>query len=301
LNYEVQVIIIDDCSDINYYDNYYSSVKDAFPKIIIQRCEIWIGIGGGARNIGVNISNSKYLLFVDSDDILRKNAISTLMKYSSEKRIVFANHIKVIDNDVENYNKGIFLNILKECQEIMDYPILYSNFICVPVIIPRILFNKVGGYPESIYSGEYVSLWGRLYFESNIEEILYIDEVLYEYYPRENGNSHSNIELHVTDKCKQFEVLANSLFLKVKRYVCYKSKSNFPSLYVPVFENERQYIPPWAEIENDLWNVSKKYSYINYKQPKVHCIGVKVDPQVLASDKRKVKVRELEYDAIIAT
>ncbi|RLA95083.1 MAG: hypothetical protein DRG69_04100 [Deltaproteobacteria bacterium] len=264
--YDVEVIAIDDCSDKRHYERYSSYIKNTFPDLIIRRSEIWMGIGG-ARNIGANLSNAKYLLFIDSDDILRKNAITTLMEHSSEKKVVFANHIRVGNNSTVRFNKKIFLEILKESYKIIDSPFLYTNFICMPAIIPKSLFTQIGGYPKQIYSGEHVALYGKLYFESDLKEIIYIDKVLYEYHPRENGNCFSNLKQHVAGKCDQFKILARTLGLNVVDYISLVSKHNLPSLYIPIFSGGECYIPSWAKIENGSWTVKKELiGYYNRRQ-----------------------------------
>lgn len=256
--YDIDVTVIDDCSDEKHYNEYSSYIKKNFPEIIIQRLEKWKGIGG-ARNVGASLSEVKYLLFMDSDDVMRKNAIATLMEHSSEKRIVFANHIKVDNDRTILFNKQIFLEILNDSYKIMDCPFLYTNLICMPVIIPKKLFTQVRGYPERIYSGENVALYGKVYFESNLEELVHIDEVLYEYHVRKDGNCFKDLQRHFAGKRQQFEILARSVGLNAVKYISYPSKhNNISSLYIPVFQNNKRYIPPWADIENNVWNVNKK-------------------------------------------
>ena len=135
---------------------------------------------------------------------------------------------------------------------------LYSNFIGVPSIISLNEFNKVGGYPELIYSGEHISLWGKLYFELNIE-LFHIDENLYEYYPRLDGNCYSNVLKHVNGKCKQFMNVAQLAGINVDRYVWVADgHDGLSSLYTPTLRDTLN-LPSWASIETpSKWSIKRE-------------------------------------------
>lgn len=256
--YRARIIVVDDYSDNKYFETYSHHIESIFPDIMIERCETWRGIGG-ARNRGADLSNSAYLLFVDSDDVLRSEAVVTLMRYAHERGIVFADNIEIKDNVVTKYDRQIFLEILKGLRSTLESPFLYTNFICMPALIPRKLFFQAGGYPEGVYSGEHVALWGKLYFQSDLEVITFVGEVLYEYYPRTDGNSHRDLKRHVIGKCTQFEILATSVGLPVVRYVFLAVGRNMPSLYVPILQNVGTYVPSWAKRTGDSWEVSRQF------------------------------------------
>jgi glycosyltransferase involved in cell wall biosynthesis len=245
----IQKIVIDDCSNEFYFNEYRKLIKSKYPDVNIKRNTSWRGIGG-ARNKGAKVSKSEYIMFVDSDDVLRKNSVKKMMNYVANDRVIFSNHIKqnIKDKKYIISNKSIWIKILERYPSGLDCPLLYSNFIGVPSIIPLNGFNKVGGYPELIYSGEHISLWGKLYFELNIE-LFHIDEILYEYYPRLDGNRYSNVPKHVDGKCEQFMNVAQLAGINVDKYVWVADGHNgLPGLYAPFLRNTLN-LPSWASIE----------------------------------------------------
>ena len=172
------------------------------------------------------------------------------MDHVANDRIVFSNHTVQNLNDKSHSisNKSIWIKILEKNPLGIDCPFLYSNFISVPSIIPSNAFNKVGGYPELIYSGEHISLWGKLYFKLNLE-LFYIEEVLYECLSRHNGNRFSNIPRHVSGKCEQFINIAQLAGIKADNYVWVAEGNDcLHSLYAPVIRDKVN-IPSWASVK----------------------------------------------------
>lgn len=95
-DYKVQVIVINDGS------------TDSTEAILEKyRCfSDWIIINqenrgfSGARNVGLDLAEGKYIMFVDSDDILGQNAIEKLMRkaIATDADIVAGNYISISFN-----------------------------------------------------------------------------------------------------------------------------------------------------------------------------------------------------------
>lgn len=254
-----QIFVIDDFSSNSYYDDYCKLIKTKFKDVNIKRNSFWKGIGG-ARNEGVKASNSQYVLFVDSDDIIRKNATEKLMRHVSNSRVVFSNHITYDPHMCTSLlsNKSIWIGILEKYDSGFDCPFLHTNFICVPSIIPVRAFNEVGGYPELVHSGEHVALWGKLYFNLAME-FFHIDEVLYEYYPRSDGNSCSDPLRHREGKRDQFMNIAQLSGITADDYVWVANGlGGLPGLYAPCVQGVL-HIPSWAVYDtlNKTWHFKR--------------------------------------------
>lgn len=84
---DIQIIVIDDNSDCNDISKYLvQSWKNHHPNINLQLFQTIKEQGGpgGARNIGLDNAIGKYILFLDADDILNKNALHSIKKSIDE-------------------------------------------------------------------------------------------------------------------------------------------------------------------------------------------------------------------------
>ena len=84
---DIQVIVIDDNSDYTDISKYLVySWKNHHLNINLQLFQTVKGNGGpgGARNIGLDNANGKYILFLDADDILNENALISIKKAIDE-------------------------------------------------------------------------------------------------------------------------------------------------------------------------------------------------------------------------
>jgi len=116
---DIEVIIIDDGSSDNtvFVVNDFMRSNNLKIKIFSQ-----MNAGeGNARNKGIELSNGKYLLFLDSDDILiagaLKNLIYTSIKFDTD--IIFGSYKKIFTHKKErNYFSG---NALYNQAELIKY------------------------------------------------------------------------------------------------------------------------------------------------------------------------------------
>lgn len=109
-------------------------------------------INGGlpaARNTGISKANSSYILALDSDDILHKNFISTLLPTLEEHKEIaivtcYRNFFKTHIDDISYVHKA--------------HGTTYRDFMFENVLMPSSLYRKecwkeVGGYDESMTKG----------------------------------------------------------------------------------------------------------------------------------------------------
>ena len=108
---EHEIIIIDDCSQDNTIDickkfaNQYENIK-------LVRLDENKGVSN-ARNIGISMSNSKYIHFMDSDDTINENMYSELIKNAEENNIeLITCGFNILDNknrvvERRNNNKSV--------------------------------------------------------------------------------------------------------------------------------------------------------------------------------------------------
>lgn len=138
-----------------------------------------------ARNIGLRKCKTKYVLFMDSDDILSKNCLNILLNNSKEYDIMVFNYIKIYDynkymnkynfkletkhifdrneflkNIFEDY-KGFLWNKIYKMDIIRDFEIKFDedSYIC-----EDLLFNT--RYGLHIKKGIYLNYVGYLYYQN---------------------------------------------------------------------------------------------------------------------------------------
>ena len=214
INYEI--IIIDDFSN--------DGSKQLCDKLIKKKnnCKILKSktktIGPGhARNIGLKYAKGKYILFIDSDDAISRNAIRIFYdksKNANNPDIICAN-FKVIDkvgnfkkknrNDLKFYKKSkksLLLNFFN----LSIIPQVISNLISKKIIDKNnIKFQK--GLFEDIY------FYFKILFFS--KKIKILNDKIYFKFNRKNSIVNSLTQNHITDsfnsyyKCYKFLINKN--------------------------------------------------------------------------------------------
>lgn len=81
-NPNVNVIVIDDCSNIDYTD-----IIEQYPSLILYQLNENVG-PGMARQYGIEHSNGTYLTFLDTGDYFYENGLETIMKAINENTYI---------------------------------------------------------------------------------------------------------------------------------------------------------------------------------------------------------------------
>lgn len=167
-NYEI--IIIDDGSTDTKTITIIKALKDEPNLITLSQ----INKGpAAARNAGIDIAKGIYLLFLDSDNKIRKTyvnkAISAFSKDSS-LGVVYANPI-------------IFGNVTEERiykSRSFDFAFLFTgNYIDMCSVVKKAAIDEVGGFDENMIGLEDWELWIRLAKQD--WKFYFLDEDLFEY------------------------------------------------------------------------------------------------------------------------
>lgn len=163
-----EIIIIDDASD----DNLIHTLEPYSSRIKYYYLNQNKGVST-ARNIGVDIAQSRYIAFLDSDDIFINKKIETqlLFMISNKLKISHSNEFWYKNDRYINQNRGsaryggyIFDKVLDKCR------VSPSS-----LIIERELFLSAGGFDESLRVCEDYEFILRV---APFNEIGYIDEKL---------------------------------------------------------------------------------------------------------------------------
>ena len=150
---DIQVIVVDDCSP--NFDTY----KERFPELSRLYLELYQtpkgGSAGRARNIGLQHAKGKWLIFLDSDDMLARNVESILRDVVNRTEdILFFDTISVMSNDLNKpSNRNFYHQYFEQYQKDKD---------------------------ESPFRYRFQSLWGKIFRAAFIKEYnICFDETRY--------------------------------------------------------------------------------------------------------------------------
>jgi GT2 family glycosyltransferase len=160
-----EVIVNDNASE----DNTLSFIKKHYPKVILISSKVDMGAAEG-KNIGIRQAKGEFILFVDSDNILDKNIISSLMTtLVVDNNAVAGSKIYYSDDSSRMWSLGADINMYtSQCFHIggdidsgqYDNVTERGHFPCVYMIKKRVL-DEVG-----IFDSEYFIM----YEESDLQE-----------------------------------------------------------------------------------------------------------------------------------
>lgn len=138
----LEVIVVDDFSDEKFQD-VLSQCSELDPRVKVVKAADF-GLAGNAgpgvcRNIGIELSNGRFIAFCDSDDVWRPEKISTQVGLMSEERIAFSfcSYRRLEDKT------GRVLNEVHAKPEVRHSDLLFSNWIgCSTVVYDVDLLGK---------------------------------------------------------------------------------------------------------------------------------------------------------------
>lgn len=179
---------------------------------------------GASRNIAINNSEGKYLLFVDSDDYIELDMVEQLYdKIESEQA-----DIAVCDFSIENKKKSVVVidEIFNSVEERLNNILkTTSTYTWNKLIRKDLYYHKDFQMPKGLRYCEDVSLIIQLYFLT--DKVVKVNKPLYHYV---NYNSSS---ITATRNRMHFECavsvwnLVENIFKKYKQYDKYKDTLDF--------------------------------------------------------------------------
>lgn len=252
---DVQIIVVNDGSKDNTLEVIKAVINDDKRVLIIDK------ENSGtieARKSGFNSAQGEYILFVDGDDWLEKDALEKLYYKAkkSEADIVLFNAFWSYDNKKEvknmiNIDKEYKQDLLKGLLLSKVHPAMWAKFIRRDFIIVNDMeFPTNMSYAEDLAT---VSVW----FMNN-PKVEYLEDSLYNYYQR-NG-SITKIEtpkILEVDKAREFikyQLRKKGLFEK------YKNEFNY-------LEYKQIYI--YRFLGDNIFYLNRKDVYKEFKNKKI--------------------------------
>lgn len=150
-----------------------------------------------ARRVGIENSKGEYLVFMDCDDLIEHNFISSLYQAITEQgtEIAACKVAKHPENETISIEKVLPSKILKE-KELFQRFFKYEFWGYVDKIYQREVFTDIY-FPKYTINEDYVVM---LQLFTRYKEIAYIDTPLYHYLIHENSLSHQAISNRAFDE-----------------------------------------------------------------------------------------------------
>ncbi len=164
--YDFEIIVVDDGSD-----------SDQRPKTKDRRLKYFYRPHRGpaaARNFGVSVSSGKYIAFLDSDDIWAKKKLEKQLSFLKKNR-----KFKICYTNEKWIRNGKHLNQMKKHRkfhgDIFDKCLPLCIISASSILMTRKLFDRLGGFDESLPVCEDYDLWLRMSLKY---PVAYLDEKL---------------------------------------------------------------------------------------------------------------------------
>lgn len=220
---DFEVILIDDGStdDSSTICDVYAK-KDSRISVIHQK-----NSGQAvARNRGISISKGKWIVFIDSDDVVSVNYLQTLYNcvYKNSAQMAFCGIVQgnIFDEShfKENLDKQYINNI---CEDTLIYLINKDNFAYWTVWGKIILADIV---KKNLFTDGYIYEDVAVVFKwiNNCEKFVYIEDLMYFYRTNEDSTTRKNYSVKKLDRLwalnQHIEFYINKEMLKMTNIIC---------------------------------------------------------------------------------
>tara|TARA_Y100001970_G_scaffold293655_1_gene441992 strand:+ start:10504 stop:11541 length:1038 start_codon:yes stop_codon:yes gene_type:complete len=108
---ELEIIVVDNAST----DSSCDDIMTTFPNVIVKKSDVNLGYAGGC-NLGAQIANGQYLLFLNNDTIMDKNCVKSLVD-----RIKMNNEIVSVQPKILNINNKSHFDYAGASGGFIDY------------------------------------------------------------------------------------------------------------------------------------------------------------------------------------
>lgn len=212
---------------------------------------------GKARNTGLEVSNGKYISFVDSDDYIESNMIENLYNILISHNVdcVKANYDIVTKNGIEKNNEIIIDSIYEqENIESFVYELLrerVKSFLWLLLIKKECIKDK---FSEELFLYEDVNFY--LSILGNIKSLCVTSKIMYHYVITENSLSRdtNKIDLNINELIK-----ANKIIKQTLRKYNFDNIKNIEAFDTSIINNIINYCYYKFKISKNLKDIIKYF------------------------------------------
>ena len=179
---DIEYIFVDDCSpdkSVNILRNIIKSYPGREDRVKIISHEINKGLAA-SRLTGIANATGNYVMFVDSDDYLEKDAVEILVDkvIESDNDIVTASLTHIFSNGYTFVDHPLQVDDKTECLKMMLERKTFLNVF--PRIYRRVLFEKLQKpFVEGLNYGEDYLMTTRIFYYA--DKISFVDKPVYNY------------------------------------------------------------------------------------------------------------------------
>jgi len=221
---DFEVIIVDDCSTDNSYENVLDYAKKSDLDISVYKTE-GNGGPGRARNLGIEKASGEWITFIDNDDWVEFNLIEEIEKVLKENQV----HCVIYDYYIQRENENQAAHSMycgeqgvvsmSECMSYVRNHSIGKFYKLENCNQGNIRFPDLRRCEDVAFVARAIDACGSAY---------YLKKPLYHYVQRKTSLS-NNLTLDESDMVKAFEIIENSLSNKYPNEI--KEKSVTDLLY----------------------------------------------------------------------
>ena len=242
---DFELILVDDGSSDRSVNTAEEYLKDKGVEYTLITKEN--GGQGSSRNAGLKLAKGDFITFIDSDDAIAKDFLSSLYKEFDEKTdFTFCNfqYVKSQEGPIDDNDE----------KKIFDKETLLDAFLkrTVNIAVPSMMFRKSFLLDNDLYFDEKIRFSEDQLFIWNVilhsEKTVYLYRKLYGYYLRENSTMTGSSSDKVINSYRQYKEAIKSYF----------------SAY-PEYENIEEMILPRWEL-GTLYTSARMCKYDDFKK-----------------------------------
>lgn len=201
-----EVVLVDDCST-DKSSTIAKNYSELYPRkcIFVQRESN--GKLSAARNTGIKVSTGDWVTFIDSDDWVEKNYLSSMINVAikDESDIVACGYYHAWGN-----NRLVVVNpfgdLSSESSQEMKVALM-RNHACMKLFRKSFIIENGIAFPEHIVRAEDMGF--TIPLMTRTKRISIIKEPLYYYFQRQNSISNSNTNIDISFYYQAFKELAD--------------------------------------------------------------------------------------------